>query len=103
MDAIEYLKVKHRMGGYENSLERDDPEEAVAIVEKWAAENTIKTNAQKFEEVFGSRIDRYDDGMPAVCPPDRARCKKSIDGCVDCEDCLKWWGEPYTEPKGEEE
>ena len=87
MDAVEYLKEKMRMcdatrcaecliGDIHNNVEIRTPEEAVAIVEKWAAEHPVVTNAQKFEEVFGWKIDRYFDKLPAA-----------------------WWDEPYVEPK----
>lgn len=102
MDALTYMKERERMchainrgrtdddfclecplGGLEQDctgLEREKPEKAIAIVEKWSAEHPVMTNAQKFEEVFGWKIDRYFDKLPAA-----------------------WWDEPYVEPKEAEE
>ena len=31
----------------------DNPQRAESIIEKWAKENSLKTNADKFKEVFG--------------------------------------------------
>jgi len=76
MEAIEFLKEKHRMchsnsqddnrcylcplsmsrNEYHvscDSLMANHPEDAVRIVEQWSAENPVVTNAQKFKEVFG--------------------------------------------------
>lgn len=78
---------------------RENPETAVTVVEKWAAEHPVVTNAQKFEEVFGRKIDRYSDKLPAVCPPDRHGCSISN----TCGKCAAWWDEPYVEPKEAEE
>lgn len=56
------------------------PTEAVAIVEKWSAEHPVKTNAEKFKEVFGTYV---------AC----------IDGAATITEA--WWDAPYEEPKEE--
>lgn len=64
MDAVEYLKTLHRMcnceclkcefgkarSGFETCpvWQRTHPEEAVAIMEKWAAAHPIKTRQSEF-------------------------------------------------------
>lgn len=65
MDAVEYVKAMKRMCESHDSKCRDcllstvgcgysgDVEAAVAIVEDWAKEHPIVTNAEKLVEVFG--------------------------------------------------
>ena len=71
IDALTYLKERERMchaisqgrtdddfcfecplGAEQDctGLEQENSEKAIAIVEKWSAENPIVTNAQKFDE-----------------------------------------------------
>ena len=130
MDAIEYLKRRGRMcesideciycpiyltameGGASMHLrdlwevndchfwEQDNSEQAAQAVEEWSKENPIKTNAQKFEEVFG------------IAPTQKVclflECNENGGGFVDGElgGCAKcklnnWWDEPYKEPEHE--
>ena len=49
--------------------------EAIEIVENWAKENPIQTNAEKFREVFGTKPSLY------TCVND-----------INCEDC-KYYGD----------
>ena len=56
-------------------------EEVVAVVEEWVKDNPQKTNAQKFEEVFG---------WPQA----------DIDSIRYAQ---AWWDEPYKEPGGRNE
>lgn len=71
------------------------PKEAVDMVEaieKWSNEHPIKTNAQKFEELFDCKCDRR------TCPPILIDCLK-----IECTECLKWWDKEYIEPYKETE
>lgn len=68
MDAVEYLKTlsrmcnceccncefKKRLSGFESCTvwRKTHPDEAVAIVEKWAAEHPIKTRQSEFLKLF---------------------------------------------------
>lgn len=84
MDAVEYLKTLNRMchceclkcefgkarSGFETCpvWQRTHPEEAVAIMEKWAAAHPIKTRMSVFLEQWpDARIHRA-DGLPFVSP-----------------------------------
>ena len=70
----------------------DYPQEAEEIIMKWAKEHPVKTNTDKFKEVFGSDIKlttrdgRHCGGI--VCP---AIC------CSDCE-YKDFWNKEYKEP-----
>lgn len=107
MTAIEYLKTKARMtnkcgiecydcplsfsnngiGESCRALERNYPEKAVEIVEKWAKEHPIKTRQSEFLKMFpNAKIGR--DGCIEVCPmglDQRTKC----DGSMSCVKCLK--------------
>lgn len=99
MDAVEYIKARERMCAfygtgcnccplvdrpYGESCDSIDPHGAVVLVEQWAKEHPVMTNAVKFKEVFGR----------------------------DIEDCLidpklygmstTWWDDEYKEPPKEE-
>lgn len=77
MDAMEYLKTLRRMCNCECSKcelgkrlgvldtcalwQKANPEEAVAIVEKWAKEHPIKTRQSEFLKLFpGVDVDETD-------------------------------------------
>ena len=67
------------------------PEEAIKIVQKWSDEHPVITRLEKYEQVikdvFGEELDiEYDDCPPVPC-----------DGNKNCEQCKKWWNEPYEE------
>ena len=71
MDAIEFIKAQNRMCSHHNScdgcpFEEDGcgsydmakhPEEAVDKVEEWIKAHPLKTNADKIEEVTGTKIE----------------------------------------------
>lgn len=107
MDAVKYLKEKARMcktigGCYYcpftkevkgvrkvcGSFQKEYPEEAVKIVEKWSAEHPQKTILQDFLEKYpDARIDSK--GRPVSCPVNLGYptdCKT-----VKCCDC---WNRP---------
>lgn len=117
MDAVMYLKEKERMtksceitcancllgshkngeGMYCRSLERNKPEKAVEIVDRWSIENQLKTYKQDFLEKFPN-APRSDDGVPAVCIDDLygegvgiKDCEFKFDGCTEC------WNRPMPE------
>lgn len=89
--ATLYLKEKERMKNYFyhtsvvmpdiDNIEKNNPEEAISIVEKWSKLHPKQTNADKFKEVFGF-------GHQGV-------------GCNDCKIVYgdNWWDEPYEAPK----
>lgn len=74
----------------------NDVEEAydlLTILEKWAEEHPVKTNRDKFEEVFG---------LHPLKEEHKRDCLSCIeDGVGICKDCT-WWDAEYIEPKGEE-
>ena len=71
MDAVEFIKAQNRMCSHHNScdgcpFEEDGcgsydmakhPEEAVDKVEEWIKAHPLKTNADKIEEVTGTKIE----------------------------------------------
>ncbi len=84
MDAVKFVKTLGRMcnaecikcefwkrrGKWEscNSWQKNHPEEAVAIVEKWAAEHPVKTRQSEFLKQWpNARISNV-DGFPAINP-----------------------------------
>lgn len=68
-------------------------EEYCSEVEKWSNAHQPKTNAQKFEEVFGHKPKFYNGTY--YCPP-----STTVDSCdAECKTCIKWWDEPYKEPE----
>ena len=108
MDAVEYLKEKARMtqlckigcsncelsslkhSGYNDCLvfELANPEEAVAIIEKWSAEHPAKTRQSEFLKMYPN-VERLPDGCIALCPHkidltfDLSDC--SMDKCGECK------------------
>lgn len=83
MDAVEYLKTLNRMchceclkcefgkarSGFETCpvWQRTHPEEAVAIMEKWAAAHPVKTRQSVFLEQYPeTRLS--EDGILLICP-----------------------------------
>lgn len=103
MDAVEYLKTLDRMchceclkcefrkvrSGIETCpvWQRTHPEEAVAIVEKWAADHPIKTRQSEILKMFpGAAIDEM-DGCLALNPCNfypKMREECSGRRCSDC-------------------
>lgn len=95
MDAIKFMKEKKRMCEsysacieacplkipvYENGFTCirycfDNPEKAVAIVEKWSAEHPAKTRQSELLKAFPSA--EIENGIAVACP-------KSLDQNVEC-------------------
>ena len=127
MDAVKYLKEKTRMidslGGSEGScigasctkcplsennnrstltcyqLERFNPEKAVEIVERWAAEHPARTMIMDFMEKYpNAPLDK--DGKPNICPYELGYEEEFE--CDFYSDCVKCWDRPIKED-GEQE
>ena len=71
----------------------DHPDMAEPILKEWLAEHPVKTNRDKFIEVFGSKLVFKDDSCGGLCD--------SIDE-VPCGSC-NWWWQEYVEPYEEKE
>ena len=109
MDAVEYLKTLDRMchceclkcefrkvrSGIETCpvWQRTHPEEAVAIVEQWAAEHPIKTRQSEFLKQW-PETGLMQDGVIMICPlmisaayrDGNGACnKRRSDTCADCK------------------
>ena len=112
MDAVDYLKTLRRMCNNEchkceveakrsvfeycTSWQKNHPEEAVALVEKWASEHPIKTRQSVFLEQY-PEASISKDGTIAICPLAISTAYRGKDGvCVirtdTCADCRrKFW------------
>ncbi len=106
MDAIKYLKTLRRMCNCEccsqcelgkrlivhetcTAWRKAHPEEAVAIVEQWAAEHPVKTRQSVFLEQYPeTEIDKY--GCLRLCPELVSADYRNRHGdcinrvCIDC-------------------
>ena len=112
MDAVEYLKAwtrmcykhnpyckecpigkeVHRRSSSCRTFENDNPEEAVEIVENWAAEHPKKTRQSEFLKVFPSVYKT--DGIIAIlpCSLDIGFGSNNYCNTVSCYDCRKeYW------------
>lgn len=110
MDAVEFLKTLSRMCNCEccncefrkrlsvfetcTSWRKTHPEEAVAIVEQWAAEHPIKTRQSVFLGQWPEAA-LYIDGVLDLCPRRVSAAHRNDDIlCVtrSCNDCRrKFW------------
>jgi hypothetical protein len=112
MEALELFKIRERMckqgckkcpvSYCNNGFQLDclefmlsHPEKFVQLVEKWAAENPIKSRASVLKEVFPNVGER--NGVPNVCPRVLEGKTSREYNCVrkTCWDCVKeyWEGE----------
>lgn len=103
MDAVEFLKTLrrmcnaecrkcefrevHRVNGGCSTWQKNHPEEAVAIVEQWAAEHPVKTRQSEILKMFpGAAIDEMDGCLTLnpcnFYPKMREEC--SGRKCYDC-------------------
>ena len=102
MDALKYLKTLGRMCDAEcikcefwkrrsrwescNAWQKNHPEEAVAIVEQWAAEHPIKTRQSEFLEHYpGARISIH--GCLNTCPMDVFSDAEI--NCINAQPCFE--------------
>lgn len=116
MDAVEYLKMRERMcesnpescvncplslnnNGLDiacNNFEKNHTEQAVAIVEKWAAEHLIKTRQSELMKLFPNlEVDVF--GTCNVCPrhfDTKFECAR-FSNCQEC--CENYWFEEIEE------
>lgn len=65
--------------------------EAIEIVENWAKEHPVKTNADKFQDVFGFDM--------TICWDDKPSCDGCpfYDGIGKCNSKEKFWDAEYKE------
>lgn len=120
MDAVKYFKEKRRMLNslgridgtctgvncsrcplsWENNgtklactdFEAEYPEEAIAIVEKWAAEHPQKTIFQDFLEKYpNASLTSY--GTPHICPCELGYEEKKPEICSSRR-CIGCWNRP---------
>lgn len=126
MDAVKFVKTLGRMCNAEcircefwkrksggescNSWQKANPEEAVAIVEQWAAEHPIKTRQSEFLKQW-PKADVDENGVLQTCPAlISASHRDQTGGCAtqnrSCDDCRKefWglWAEAALETKKDE-
>lgn len=97
MDAVEYLKTLCRMchcefgkarSGFETCpvWQRTHPEEAVAIMEQWAAEHPAKTRQSEFLKHYpGARISIH--GCLNICPMDVFSDAEI--NCINAQPCFE--------------
>ena len=111
MDAVEFLKEKERMcnkcsaclgcpvdkannGFYMDceDLAIENPEEFVAIIEKWSAEHPIKTRQSEFLKMFPNADIR--NGIILICPREINKNSVTSEECdkLTCFECQKeYW------------
>lgn len=68
----------------------NNPQEAEEIIMAWEKEHPVKTNADKFKEVFG--VETSLSGCNGIF------CQKGLPDCKNC-DCNGFWSKEYIEPK----
>ena len=101
MDAVKFLKTLCRMCNYKcrdcelgnrsgwnscASWQKNNPEEAIAIVERWGAEHPIKTRQSEFLKHYPDA--QIDSGCLNACPMDvfgnmGINCNKQT--CYECK------------------
>lgn len=127
MEAIDYFKEAKRMCisypsckgcplrnfacGFIRCIESfsdADMQCQIKVVEQWSKEHHFKTNAQKFEEVFGFNGNTVNKVKPEI---GIAGTKGSC-GYDDCREscgsrhfprCPMWWNDEFKEPEHEYE
>lgn len=109
MDAVKFVKTLGRMCNCEccsqceiwkrlsvfetcTSWQKNHPEEAVAIVEQWAAEHPIKTRQSEFLKQWPDARIKKADGLPMASPCDLdGKLAGKCDG-IPCPECRrKFW------------
>lgn len=77
----------------------EELDEYERILEEWAKEHPVMTNADKYIEVmkntFGEDADKTEIRELCISSSLGIECIK------DCSECLKWWDEEYKEPEKE--
>lgn len=105
MDAVKFVKTLGRMCDAEcikcefwkrrsrwescNAWQKNHPEEAVAIVEQWAAEHPVKTRQSVFLEQWPDARIKKADGLPMASPCDLdGKLAGKCEG-IPCPECRK--------------
>lgn len=65
------------------------------IVKMVKERHNIKTNKQKYEEVFGTTFGKHQEGIGGMPCPARSQ---EYCGTHRCAECRKWWDDEYREP-----
>ena len=123
MDAVEMLKEKTRLTkectincddcrlgarhtDYELNcveLSRMDPEQYVAIIEKWSKDCPRETYLSKLLEVFPRTKLTVEDNIPLFCPEEIGL--NNIEKCQDCggadELCVECWNQEWEEAQND--
>nr|DAL03455.1 MAG TPA: hypothetical protein [Caudoviricetes sp.] len=117
MDAVKFLEEAKRMcesyeeceacpanaDGFDDcridNMQAIDAADAVAIVEKWSKENSIKTRSSEFLKHYpDATVDCH--GMVDICPkavdknytPVNGCCNTHCDGDTSCDECCyEYW------------
>lgn len=77
------------------NLEYKHPEQAIAIVQKWAQERPRKTFLQDFLEKHPN-APLWENGMPMACPRSLGYPvpESFCEFCEDEDDCIACWDQP---------
>lgn len=79
-------------------------EKIIEIVTGWAKEHPVKTNADKFKEVWGREPKNRDDMYYCPIPFGKLDCAGRPDEDMSCEECRKtFWKSEYKKPKTDKE
>lgn len=70
----------------------------IEVVEKWAKDNPIISNKQKFKEVFGCDLSSINIKTKPCGFYKEKDCMNFKENSRPCSDC-PWWDEKYTEVK----
>lgn len=109
MDAVKFLREKVRMCNenstcnqcelYKSEIDctgisckkwmEEYPEDAVAFVEKWAAEHPIKTRQSEFLKMFPGADVGETDGCLTLCPCNIYEKMRKECGAPNCSECRK--------------
>lgn len=114
MDAVKFVKTLGRMCDAEcikcefwkrrsrwescNSWQKNHPEEAVAIVEQWAAEHPAKTRQSEFLKLFPGADVGETDGCLTLNPCNVYEKMRKECGRLKCSECRKaFWSAEVEE------
>mgnify|MGYP006928574152 CR=1 FL=1 len=113
MDAVEFFKQRARMcGSFDNCCECglyrrnpgnsalcedycfEEPEKAVQVVEKWAAEHPVKTRLSEYRRLFpNANMDEYPLGCVKAY-----NMGVNCENFKDCEECKRaYWMQEVDE------
>lgn len=121
MDVVKFLKEKDRMtkkcsirctdcplsieknttGLWCGSLQRENPEIAISIVEKWLKEHPRKTILQDFLEKY-PKAELIHNKFPEICPyslgyAENSQCFLDREEQFCSEECEECWNRPLEE------